>query len=114
MNYEVLQLEIRTALRLSPVQYRNEMRVSFEVWAFKTAQLQNVLLEKITRCERIWKWYQLKFQVVEKRFHKENYEFLDGTFDPMELFQVFRWMTAELEEIYPQTLINNLQHEHID
>lgn len=110
MNYEVLQLEVKAALQLSNMQYRNEMRVAFEVWAFRTAQLQQVLLEQITRCDAIWNWYQNEYKKTEIRFYRENKDFFTGEFDAMQLFQVFRWMTKEIEDYYPQTLINNLKN----
>lgn len=110
MNCEVIQLEIKTALQLSDMQYRNEMRVSFEVWAFRTAQIQSVLLEKITRCDAVWNWYQNEYKRIERRFYKENKDFFTDEFDSMQLFQVFRWMTAEIEDHYPITLINNLKY----
>lgn len=110
MNYEVLQLEIKAALQLTNMQYRNEMRVAFEVWSFRTAQLQSVLLEQITRSDAVWNWYQNEYKKIERRFYRENKEFLTGQFDAMQLFQVFRWMTAEIEDFYPQTLINNLKY----
>lgn len=110
MNYEVLQLEVKAALQLSNMQYRNEMRVAFEVWAFRTAQIQSVLLEKITRCDAVWNWYQNEYRKIEHLFYNENKDFFTGEYDAMQLFQVFRWMTAEIEDFYPITLINNLKH----
>lgn len=111
MKHEVIQIEIKAALKLSSIQYRNEMRVAFEVWAFRTAQIQQVLLEEITRSEAIWNWYQNQYRKIENRFYKENKDFFTGEFDEMQLFQVLRWMTAEIEDIYPATLINNLKNE---
>lgn len=110
MNYEVLQLEIKAALRLSNMQYRNEMRVAFEVWSFRTAQIHNVLLEEITRSSPIWNWYQHEYKKVERRFYKENKDFFTGDYDPFNLFEILRWMTSEIEGIYPVTLINNLKN----
>lgn len=109
MNYEVLQLEIKAALRLSNIQYRNEMRVAFEIWSFRIAQLKSVLLEQITRSNDIWNWYQSQYQKIEQRFYNENRDFFTGEFDEIQLFQVFRWMTKEIEDYYPITLINNLK-----
>lgn len=110
MSHEVIQIEIKAALKLTSIQYRNEMRVAFEVWAFRTAQIHNVLLEEITRDEAIWNWYQNQYRRIEKRFYKENKDFMTGEFNPMEVFQVFRFMTAEIEDIYPATLIKALNH----
>lgn len=110
MNNEVLQLEIKAALKLSNFQYRNEMRVAFEVWSFRCAQIQNALLELITRSDAVWHWYQNEYQKIEKRFYRENKDFFTGEFDPMQLFQVFRWMTKEIEDFYPKTLINQLKN----
>jgi len=111
MDYEVLQLEIKAVLQLSNMQYRNEMRVAFEVWSFRTAQIQSVLLEKITRSDAIWNWYQNEYQKIEYRFYKENKDFFTGYFDAHNLFEVFRWMTAEIEDYYPVTLIKNLNKD---
>lgn len=110
MDHEVIQIEIKAALKLTSIQYRNEMRVAFEVWAFRTAQIHNVLLEEITRDEAIWNWYQNQYRRVERRFYKENKDFFTGEFDAMQLFQVLRFMTAEIEDIYPATLIINLSN----
>ncbi|RLZ08569.1 hypothetical protein [Faecalibacter macacae] len=110
MNYEEIKITIQAALQLSTIQYRNETRVAFEVWAFRTAQIQNALLEEITRSEAIWNWYQNQYRKIEQRFYKENRDFLTGGFNPMEVFQVFRWMTKEIEDYYPATLINKLNN----
>lgn len=110
MNYKVLQNRIMNALAATPLQYHNQMRLSFEVWAMKKASTHCVLLEYITRSEGIWNWYKNQYQKTERRFYRENKEFMIGEFDSDNLYDIFIIMTTELETIYPATLINNLKH----
>ena len=110
MENEALQLKIYTVLKLSKLMYRNEMRQRFEIWAMKQATKHKALLEDITRSDKIWKWYIQQYNQVEKRFYRENKIFVDESFSPNHLYEIFALMAHEIEDHYPITLIQNLKH----
>jgi len=110
MKNEVIQLKIYTALKQSKLMYRNTMRLRFEIWAMQQATKHVVLLEEITRSDAIWSWYISQYHRVEQRFYKENKVFIDELFDANHLYEILSFMTSEIEEIYPITLINNLKN----
>lgn len=110
MKNEVIQLKIYTALNQSKLMYRNTMRLRFEIWAMQQASKHIVLLEEITRSDAIWNWYINQYNQVEKRFYRENKVFIDELFDANHLYEILSFMTSEIEDNYPITLIQNLKH----
>lgn len=111
MNYAVIKIEILKAMRFTPMQWRNQMRWFFEIWAMKISNEHFVLLEELSRNEPIWSWYQTQFCKTEEEFYKQNRLYINslGIEAANELFDVFSLLAYEIEEIYPITLINNLR-----
>lgn len=110
MDNELLQNKLKKSMSFTSLQWRNQTRMFFEIWAMKISNEHCVLLENLSRSEKIYNWYLSQFSKVEHQFYDRYRDYIINLDCPNELFEMFTEMAHELEKNYPITLIQNLKH----
>ena len=110
MNYEVIKIELLAAFQFTSFEWKNQTRYLFNRWSTIIASEHYLLLEDVTKSDMIYNWYLEQFRKVEMKFY-QTFRFEVRIINaPDELYEAFEGMIIEIENIFPQTLINNLKY----
>ena len=110
MNNEIIQIQLKASMDFTALQWRNQTRMFFERWAMIIASDHCVLLENLSRSDKVYNWYLSQFWKAEQEFYNRYKDYIINLNCPNELFDLFTEMAHEIEDYYPITLIQNLKH----
>jgi len=110
MNYEVIKIELLAAFQFTSFEWKNQTRYLFNRWSTIIASEHYLLLEDVTKSDMIYNWYLEQFRKVEMKFYQTFRFEIKRINAPDELYEAFEGMIIEIENIFPQTLINTLKY----